>query len=89
VSGGIELFESCSLLAPAPAVPLASTGSGGFRVTALLSGDFVLAAARPYGRGMVVAVGDTSAWATPGTQGSGSNLDVPDNRAFILDLFRW
>ncbi|HEY9856540.1 MAG TPA: carboxypeptidase regulatory-like domain-containing protein, partial [Stenomitos sp.] len=89
VSSGIELFESSSLLAPAPAVPVASTGSGGFRVSALLNGDFVVAAARPYGRGLVVAVGDTSAWVTPATQGGASNLDVSSNRAFILDLLRW
>lgn len=90
VPNGLQLFESCSLLAPAPAVPLASTGSGGFRVSALLNGDFVVAAARPYGRGMVVAVGDTSAWATPATRGAGSsNLAEASNEAFILDLFRW
>ncbi len=90
VPNGIQLFDSCSLLAPAPAVPLASTGAGGFRVSAVMNGDFRVAAARPYGRGLVVAVGDTSAWANPATRGAGSsNLAEASNEAFILDLFRW
>lgn len=85
----LQLFEACSLFAPSPAVPLASTGSGGFRVTSLINGDFLVAAARPYGRGLVVALSDTSAWIQPGTRGGASNLTEASNRAFILDVFNW
>lgn len=85
----LQLFEACSLFAPSPAVPLASTGSGGFRVTSLINGDFVVAAARPYGKGLVVALSDTSAWIQPGTRGAASNLTEASNQAFILDVFNW
>lgn len=89
VSGGLKLYEACSLFAPPPAVRLAGLGPQGYRVSALVSGDFTVAAARPYGRGLVIALGDTSAWATPGTEGQASNLDVASNGAFATDLFLW
>lgn len=89
VNDGLTLYEACSLFAPPPAVRLAGLGQAGYRVSAIVSGDFAVAAARPYGRGLVVALGDTSAWAQPGTQGQASNLAVASNGAFISDLFFW
>ncbi|HEY9898094.1 MAG TPA: carboxypeptidase-like regulatory domain-containing protein [Pantanalinema sp.] len=89
VSGGLKLYEACSLFAPPPAVRLSSLGQEGYRVSSIVSGDFTVVAARPYGRGLVIALGDTSAWASPGTQGKASNLEEASNGAFISDLFLW
>ncbi|MNX59470.1 PEGA domain protein [compost metagenome] len=89
VNEGLNLYEACSLFAPPPAVRLAGLGAEGYRVSALVSGDFTVAAARPYGRGLVIALGDTSAWAQPGTQGKASNLEEASNDTFISNLFRW
>jgi hypothetical protein len=90
IGSGVQMFDACSIFAPAPAQPLLSTGSGGFRIATIMTGDLKVGVVRPYGRGLVIALGDTSAWTTPGTRnGNASNLDEASNRAFVRDLFLW
>lgn len=87
---GLQLFEACSIFAPGPAVAILGVGESGYRVASILTGNFTVAAARPYGRGLVIALGDTSAWITPGTRNAhADNLEEASNRAFILNVFRW
>lgn len=87
---GLRLFEACSIFAPAPAVAIAGLGESGYRVASILNGDFKVAATRQYGRGLVIALGDTSAWVTPATRNTfQDNLQEASNMAFILNVFRW
>ena len=90
IPNGIQLFDSCSIFAPPPAVAIAGVGNSGYRIASILNGDFTVAAVRPFGKGLVIALGDTSAWITPGTRNNHpNNLVEASNQAFILDLFRW
>lgn len=79
---GLRLYTACSVMASPMATAIASTGASGYRVQAVSVGDQTLAAAVPYGDGLVVLVGDTSAWA-------GSHLSEAGNRQFMLNLFGW
>lgn len=78
----LVLYTGCSIMAGTQAVGLASTGAGGYRVQAVSTGDPLLAAATPYGEGLVAVLGDTSAW-------TGSRLSQAGNRQFMLNLFGW
>lgn len=90
MGNGLQLFNACSIFAPAPAVAIASVGESGYRVASILNGNFTVAAARQYGRGLVIALGDTSAWVTPATRNTHQdNLEEASNLAFILNVFRW
>lgn len=89
---GITLFESSSLFVLPPALGIAYAGSGGYRVAAVGSDGPCMAAVRTYGAGMVVGVGDTSAWtagAITGNSHDDGNLGETNNRQFMLNLFRW
>ena len=79
---GLKLFTGCSVMASPMAAAIASSGANGYRVQAMSMGEQTLAAAVPYGDGLVVLVGDTSAWA-------GSHLNEAGNRQFMLNLFGW
>lgn len=81
-AGNVTLFTGCSVMASPMATAIASSGANGYRVQAASAGDQTLAAAVPYGEGLVVVVGDTSAWA-------GSHLTEAGNRQFMLNLFGW
>jgi hypothetical protein len=81
-ASSVKLFTSSSVMATPMAVTLADSGASGYRVQAASAGAQTLAAAVPYGDGLVVLVGDTSAWA-------GSHLNEPGNRQFMLNLFGW
>ncbi len=81
-ASSVKLFTSCSVMASPMAAILADSGASGYRVQAVTAGAQTLAAAVPYGDGLVVLVGDTSAWA-------GSHLNEPGNRQFMLNLFGW
>ena len=88
---GITLFDTCSLFAPPPCIPIAEADSGAYRVASLGGGPMV-AIARIYGAGLVIAVGDTVAWASGSITGNGSpdgNLAETNNREFMLNLFSW
>lgn len=88
---GITLFGACSIFAPPSFLEVAAGGVGAYRV-ASVNGGPVLAIARVYGAGLVVAVGDTSAWSTgsiTGNQPTGGNLAETSNREFMLNLFSW
>ncbi len=78
----LSLFTGCSVMASPMATAIARSGADGYRVQALSAGVQTLAAAVPYGEGLVVLVGDTSAWA-------GSHLAQAGNRQFMLNLFGW
>lgn len=78
----LKLYTSASVMALPMAVKLAGTGANGYRVQAVNNGDQTLAAAVPYGDGLVVLVGDTSAW-------TGTHLGEGGNRQFMLNLFGW
>ncbi len=89
---GITLFEASSIFLLPSAQGIAYAGSGGYRVAAVGSDGPCMAAARSYGAGMVVAVGDTSAWTAGSITGSShddGNLGETNNRQFMLNLFRW
>lgn len=79
---GLSLHTSCSIMASPMALTLADSGSGGYRVQAAGAGVQTLAAAVPHGDGLVVVLGDTSAW-------TGSHLNKAGNRQFMLNLFGW
>lgn len=88
---GITLFDACSIYAPPPCVTVAGSGTGGYRVASLDSIPLV-GVARIYGQGLVIALGDTSAWASGSTtanQPTGGNLAETNNREFVLNLFSW
>jgi hypothetical protein len=78
----VALYTGASVMASPMATTLASTGAGGYRVQALNVGVQTLAAAVPYGDGLVVLIGDTSAW-------TGSHVSKAGNRQFMLNLFGW
>lgn len=89
---GITLFESSSIFVLPSASGIAYAGSGGYRVAALGADGPCMAAAQSYGAGMVVGVGDTSAWTAGSIAGKSlpnGNLDETNNREFMLNLFRW
>lgn len=89
---GVTLFESSSLFVLPTAVGVLYAGSGGYRIAALGSGGPCMAAARTYGAGLVVGVGDTSAWTAGSITGNSlvmGNLGETNNRQFMLNLFRW
>ncbi|HEY9856538.1 MAG TPA: carboxypeptidase-like regulatory domain-containing protein [Stenomitos sp.] len=89
---GITLFESGSLFVLPTSQGILYAGSGGYRIAAVGSGGPCMAAARSYGSGMVVGVGDTSAWTAgsiTGNQPVNGNLGETNNREFMLNLFRW
>ena len=78
----LALYTGASVMASPMATAIASTGASGYRVQALNVGDQTLAAAVPYGDGLVVLIGDTSAW-------TGSHVSQAGNRQFMLNLFGW
>lgn len=78
---GLMLRTGSSVMTNPLATILATTGTNGYRVQAFSTGQQTLAAAMPHGDGLVIVVGDTSAWV-------GSSLEV-GNREFMLNLFRW
>src|SRR5690606_19626110 len=78
----LQLFSAASILSLSPAVTLADSGASGYRVQALATGSQTLAAAVAYGEGLVVLVGDTSAW-------TASHLKEAGNQQFMLNLFGW
>lgn len=89
---GITLFESSSLFVPPPAQGVAYAGAAGYRVAALGADGPCMAVGRSYGAGMVVGVGDTSAWTAGSITGNlhdNGNLGETNNREFVLNLFRW
>lgn len=79
---GLTLYTGASVMASPMATAIATSGASGYRVQALNVGDQTLAAAVPYGDGLVVLIGDTSAW-------TGSHLSQAGNRQFMLNLFGW
>ncbi|MNR85250.1 PEGA domain protein [compost metagenome] len=81
-ASGLKLYTGCSVMASPMAMAIASSGTSGYRVQAVNTGDQTLAAAVPYGDGLVVLVGDTSAWV-------GNHLNEAGNRQFMLNLFGW
>lgn len=89
---GITLFEACSLFVPPPAQGIAYAGSAGYRIADLGNNGPCVAAIRAFGAGIVMCVGDTSAWtqgSISGNSGITSNLGEANNREFMLNLFRW
>lgn len=89
---GITLFESSSIFVLPGAQGLASAGSGGYRIAAVGSDGPCMVVARSHGAGMVVGIGDTSAWTAGSIAGkslANGNLDETNNREFMLNLFRW
>jgi hypothetical protein len=92
VANGIELFAGCSLFVPPPAVGFAFAGSDGYRIQTDFTTGPCLAAVRVYGQGMVIGLGDSSAWTAGNITGKGlgnGNLGEADNQKFMLDLFSW
>ena len=87
LNGQIHLFHPASVFWVAPALPILRT-IGGYRVAAL-AGDPVAAAAAPFGDGLAVAIGETSAWTDSNTTGHGPDLDRGDNRSFVVNLILW
>lgn len=91
MSGGVTLYEACSIFAPPTARAVASAGQGGYRVSATGGGP-TLAVAQPYGQGLVLAVGDTSAWSAGYITGEPPGGGAPgqtNNLGFVLNLFKW
>lgn len=89
---GITLFEAGSIFVLPPAQGIAYAGSGGYRIAAVGASGPCVAVARSYGAGMVVGIGDTSAWTAgsiTGTPHDNGNLGETNNREFMLNLFRW
>jgi len=81
-ASALKLYTGCSVMASPMATAIASSGASGYRVQAFTTGEQTLAAAVPYGNGLVVLVGDTSAWV-------GNHLNEAGNRQFMLNLFGW
>ncbi|MNY36685.1 hypothetical protein D3C86_1711890 [compost metagenome] len=89
--GGVTLYEACSLFSPPTARAIARAGSDGYRVAAGTSGP-TLAVAQPYGQGLVLAVGDTSALSNGYIAGEPPGAGDPgqtSNLGFVLNLFKW
>jgi hypothetical protein len=89
--GGVTFYEACSIFAPPTARVIARASEGGYRVAATGAGP-ALAVAQPYQQGLVLAVGDTSAWSTgyiTGEPPGGGALGQTNNLGFVLNLFKW
>ncbi len=83
----INLFAACSVFSVSPALTVASTGASGYRVQ---STGIPVAAATQEGDGLVIAVGDSSAWSNfAAAPSSYPNLDRGNNADFMLNLFLW
>lgn len=84
----IDMFSAGSVFAVPPAIPVASTGTGGYRLQAMSGID--VAAAAIAGDGFVIAVGDSSVLTDDSTAGTGSiNFNQQNNPTFVLNLFGW
>jgi hypothetical protein len=79
---GLALYTACSITTTPMATAIADSGASGYRVQTLSAGALTLAAAVPHGEGLLVLVGDTSAWTT-------SHLQEAGNKQFMLNLFGW
>lgn len=89
--GGVTFYEACSIFAPPTARGIARAGEGGYRIAATGGGP-ALAVSLPYGQGLVLAVGDTSAWSTGYIAGEPPGGGAPgqtNNLGFVLNLFKW
>ncbi|HEY9898092.1 MAG TPA: DUF4350 domain-containing protein [Pantanalinema sp.] len=89
--GGVTFYEACSIFAPPTARAIARAGDGGYRVAATLGGP-AIAVAQPYAQGLVLAIGDTSAWSTGYITGEPPGGGAPgqtNNLGFVLNLFKW
>jgi hypothetical protein len=87
-TGDVALFQPASVFAVAPAQAILRA-AGGYRVASAPPRDPVLAAVAPYGDGLVVAVGDTSAWSDVNTTGAGPDLGFKENRTYVVNLILW
>ncbi|MBO9542581.1 carboxypeptidase regulatory-like domain-containing protein [bacterium] len=88
---GVTFYEACSIFAPPTTRAVARAGDGGYRIAAGGSGP-ALAVAQPYGQGLVLAVGDTSAWSAGYITGEPPGGGAPgqtNNLGFVLNLFKW
>lgn len=84
----VDMFSAGSVFAVPPAIPVASTGTGGYRLQAMSGID--VAAAAIAGDGFVVALGDSSALTDDTTSGAGAiNFNQQNNPTFVLNLFGW
>ncbi|MBI6547071.1 MAG: carboxypeptidase regulatory-like domain-containing protein [Cyanobacteria bacterium NC_groundwater_1444_Ag_S-0.65um_54_12] len=84
----IALFDSASVFALPPAWPVLTVNTG-YRVAATQQSEIVLGAIAPYGGGMAVALGDSSAWSDVASFDQGPNLLYQDNRSFVVKLILW
>lgn len=83
----VALFASSSTYGVPPAWSIASAGTSGYRV---MSGGVSVASAAQEGEGLVVALGDASAWADFASASGGNyNLAQHYNWNFMLNLFQW
>lgn len=85
----VALFDSASVFKVAPGQDVLSAGSSAFRVADVDQNGPIMGAEIPYGTGLVVLLGDTSAFSDAATLGQGADLAQKDNQAFIVDSILW
>lgn len=86
----LGLFESASLYTVPPAVAMALPGAPAYQVMDVSSAGYLpVAAYTQSGKGLVVALGDSSAWSDSSTLGNGADLAQLGNKTFMLNLFDW
>lgn len=87
----IQLYQSSSLFALAPMIPVAQSAAGAYRVQANAPrGPHNVVMGGPYKGGKAIALGDASAWSDADTDGDGvANLKEADNARAIAQLFDW
>jgi len=77
----VMLLGACTVRGAAPATSFATVPAGGYRVQAAATGDAV-ALARQVGSGLVIALGDASAWLDP-------DAATAQNLNFVRNVLLW
>lgn len=86
---GLRLFTAGALDVSPPAMPLLQTGTQGVRIQAWSLGVQTLCAAGPCGRGMLLALSDTSMWTDETAADGIPHWRTLDNARFAVNLLNW
>lgn len=86
---GVRLFTAGALDLEPQAYPLIQTASEGVRIQGWSVGSQTLCAAGPLGRGMILALSDTSLWTDETGSDGVPHWKTLDNARFAVNLFNW
>lgn len=86
---GVRLFTAGALDIDPQAFALIQTASEGVRIQSWSVGSQTLCAAGPLGRGMLLALSDTSLWTDETGSDGVPHWQTLDNARFAVNLFNW